>query len=675
MNRRPNRVVHLFSLLGREILGFFQRLRLTAERVYRGTLHVLLFLIKSVRFVGGVVRRSWPAVRSWFQRAWRFLVFSLVKSRDAFRRFFKWLGDVRRSAWALVIRIRDAFRRFRLTLIRFFQRVRGFFAAVVSKVRGLGRGRAAGQVAQRETQSDTLSGFSPPSSDRAAKRIRRLQSFLVKEMLDIIQQPRLVLTLILGPFFILLIFGLGFTGKQGPATAIVVIPPDAEFPLDIKEQLVRYEGFMPIHGVVDSREEALQALQARTVEIVAVLPSESQDTVLSGQKAVIDIFVDEYDPVRTQWLNYVSGFAAEDLNNQLLSMALSQGRDMLSGLQSMSTRLLDRLIEIGDSVEAGEVENAKGQLDEMLLTLDEELERLDPALEDLLRMPAAGEALRAAGRRPGDISDSLSRLRSQSAELRELLEDPELETGKVFEQIRTMRDTVIEVQDLAELLGSIPDDVLVAPVATEVRNESPSEPVHLNFYSPAVLALLLQHMAITFGSLTMVRERTLGAEELFRIAPISPWEILTGKFLGYTLFTVSVGIVLSVLLVLTMDIPMLGNVFWFILTLILMTTAGLGWGVFVSLFSDRESQAVQFTMLLLIASVFFGGFFLALSSMLKSIRFVSYALPVTYGVKALREIMLAGRGPGMDTLLPLAGMSVGFYLASILVYTWQNKRA
>ena len=80
-------------------------------------------------------------------------------------------------------------------------------------------------------------------------------------------------------------------------------------------------------------------------------------------------------------------------------------------------------------------------------------------------------------------------------------------------------------------------------------------------------------------------------------------------------------------------------------------------------------------MLLLIASVFFGGFFLALSSMLRAVRVVSYALPVTYGVKALREIMLAGRGPGVDTLLPLAGMSVGFFLASVLVYAWQNKRS
>jgi ABC-2 type transport system permease protein len=79
-------------------------------------------------------------------------------------------------------------------------------------------------------------------------------------------------------------------------------------------------------------------------------------------------------------------------------------------------------------------------------------------------------------------------------------------------------------------------------------------------------------------------------------------------------------------------------------------------------------------MLVLIASVFFGGFFLPLAGLLPAVHAVSYALPVTYGIQALREIMLAGRTPGAGTLLPLAGLGLGFYVVSILVYAWQNKR-
>jgi ABC-2 type transport system permease protein len=647
MNRTPNRLGGLLALMGRELVGAFQRLKLAVDRLYGGLLRALLVLARAVGFLVGTARHSWRAIRSFAPR-------------------------VRKSLVSTAVAVRLSLHKVRQSSRRPFVAVRSSFLAVVAKGR---------QLLQRIRRAPKARGagaqslYPEASSERATKRARRLRSFLVKEMLDILQQPRLVVTLILGPFLILLIFGLGFTGKQGPANAIVVVPPDAEFPLDIHEQLERYRPFMPIQDVVDNTKIALEELDARRVEIVAVLPKDATGAVASGQKAIIDIYVDEYDPVRTQWLEYVSGFAAEDLNRQLHSMILTEGRRMLVGLQSMSTTLLDRLVELSSTVEAGDIESAKQQLDQTLLSLDEEVERLEPALHDLLLLRAVGEYLKAMGRRPGEITALLNELRDQAADLRELLEDPDLETSTVFGQIRTMRDTVLDVRHLAELVDGISDEVIVAPVATAVWNESPSEPLHLNFYAPAVLALLVQHMAVTFGSLTMVRERMLGAEELFRVAPISSWEILSGKFSGYTLFTVAVGILLSALLVLAIKIPMLGNVLHFLLTLILLATAGLGWGILVSLFSTRQSQAVQFTMLLLIASVFFGGFFLALSSMLKSIRFVSYSLPVTYGVKALREIMLAGRGPGLDTMLPLAGMTLGFYSISVLVYAWQNKRA
>jgi ABC-2 type transport system permease protein len=211
-------------------------------------------------------------------------------------------------------------------------------------------------------------------------------------------------------------------------------------------------------------------------------------------------------------------------------------------------------------------------------------------------------------------------------------------------------------------------------LTTEIKNLSPSPPDYMGFYSPAVLALLLQHIALTFGALTMVHERLLGAEELFRVAPIAPWEIITGKYASYGLLTMAVGLVLSALLVFALGVPLLGSVLEFVLTLILVTAAGLGWGFLVSLVSKGESQAVQFSMMILIASVFFGGFFIDLSGLRPQVHFVSYALPVTYGVQALREIMLAGRGPGAGMLLPLAVMGVGLYVVNALIYTWQHKR-
>ena len=53
----------------------------------------------------------------------------------------------------------------------------------------------------------------------------RISAFLRKEIVEILRQPRLVLTLILGPFLILLLFGLGYYVQAQPVRAIFVIEP------------------------------------------------------------------------------------------------------------------------------------------------------------------------------------------------------------------------------------------------------------------------------------------------------------------------------------------------------------------------------------------------------------------------------------------------------------------
>jgi ABC-2 type transport system permease protein len=507
-----------------------------------------------------------------------------------------------------------------------------------------------------------------------SKRALRLLSFLVKEVLDVLQQPRLVITLIVGPFVILLVFGLGFVGKQGPVSAVVVVPSGAELPFDLEEQVARYADFLPIRGFVESREEAVAWLESERVEMAVLLPTTPVKTFLEGGQIVIEVLTHEYDPIRDQWLSYVSGFMATDLNEQLLSDAVKQVRAVATGLQGISTALLDRLLQVGASFEAGDIERTIAQLDDLLVLVDKGAQVLEPSLESWLGTPLIADAVRGIGGQLTSIQGFFGGFRDAVRVLRQLLNDPELDPVRVLDQLASMRTSVASLQAVASLLENIPDGVLVSPVTTQIQNLSPSAPDYMHFYAPAVLALLMQHIAVTFGALTMVRERLLGAEELFHVAPIAPWEILTGKFASYGLLTVVVGLVLSVLVVLALGVPLLGSVWALILILILVATAGLGWGFFVSLLSNRESQAVQFAMLLLVAAVFFGGFFIDLSGLRPAARYVSYALPVTYGVQGLREIMLAGRLPGVKTWLPLLGMSLGLYGVSVLLYTWQHKR-
>ena len=105
----------------------------------------------------------------------------------------------------------------------------------------------------------------------------------------------------------------------------------------------------------------------------------------------------------------------------------------------------------------------------------------------------------------------------------------------------------------------IPPEVVAAPTKAEIQNTAPSEPQVLAYFGPAVLALILQHLAVTLVALALVRERTSGVIELFRVAPVNAWEVIAGKVLTYMLIGGLIAAATVALLVGVFQIPMLGS--------------------------------------------------------------------------------------------------------------------
>ena len=145
------------------------------------------------------------------------------------------------------------------------------------------------------------------------------------------------------------------------------------------------------------------------------------------------------------------------------------------------------------------------------------------------------------------------------------------------------------------------------------RTRAPSEPQVLAYFGPAVLALILQHLAVTLVALALVRERTSGVIELFRVAPVNAWEVIAGKVLTYMLIGGLIAAATVALLVGVFQIPMLGDPVALAGAIALVLLASLGIGLVIAVISDSERQAVQLSLLLLLASVFFSGFVLAIS--------------------------------------------------------------
>jgi ABC-2 type transport system permease protein len=208
----------------------------------------------------------------------------------------------------------------------------------------------------------------------------------------------------------------------------------------------------------------------------------------------------------------------------------------------------------------------------------------------------------------------------------------------------------------------IPPEVISAPTKPDPLDVAPTPPGVVAFFGPAVLALILQHMGVSLSSISLTRERFGGIIEMLRVAPVAVSELLAGKTLALLIFLSMTAAALVALLVGALSVPLLGPPAYVALTVALLAFASIGLGLAVSSLADSERHAVQMSLLILLTSVFFGGFALNLNQFATPIQMLSNVLPVTHGIKLAQDLFL--RGQLIDTwrLGALAVMGTVFFL-------------
>jgi ABC-2 type transport system permease protein len=217
-------------------------------------------------------------------------------------------------------------------------------------------------------------------------------------------------------------------------------------------------------------------------------------------------------------------------------------------------------------------------------------------------------------------------------------------------------------------IPKIPAEVIAEPTKAEAHNLAPTRPSVIAFFGPAVLALIVQHMAVTLSALSMSRERFGGIIEVLRVAPIAASAILAGKLVALlVLVGGTAGILLGLMLVL-LHVPMLGDPAQVVLSLAALAVASVSLGLALSVLADSERQAVQLALLALLASVFFGGFVLDLNDFALPVRIIGNALPVTHGIQLAQDLFLRGETNQLWRLGVLAAMGLVFFAIAWLAY-------
>jgi ABC-2 type transport system permease protein len=378
----------------------------------------------------------------------------------------------------------------------------------------------------------------------------RMGSFTGKELREVLRRPGVLFSLIVGPFAIMFIFGLGYSGYREPFLTEIVIPEGNELPRDPAYYEDLAPGRLEVAAVTDDADAAEERLRDLEIDLLIVAPENASAELREGRQTTIRVLWNQIDPVYDQLAGLATSILTSSLNAEIVEQAAAEGISFVEG-----------------------------------------------------ELPAA---------------------------------------------------------------ANVPPEVIARPTTAETENVAPSEPAVLNFFGPAVFALVIQHLAITLTALSMVRERLSGQMDRFRVAPVSSMELLVGKYIAYAALSLAVTAIVGVLLVQVLGVPMLGGLPMFLGIVLLLTFASLGVGLLISLVADSERQAVQLSMLILLASVFFSGFVLPVSDFAEWTQYLAYLLPLTHGIATLQELMLRGSVTDQWMLGALAIIGIVLYTGSLL---------
>src|SRR5689334_6030939 len=108
-----------------------------------------------------------------------------------------------------------------------------------------------------------------------AKRLIRVSGFVGKEVREIVRQPRLLLSLLLGPFLILLLFGAGYLGPSSRLRAIIAIPNDPAFAAQRDTIRTQFSKGIDVIDVTSDLEAAKRRLREGGVDAVVAVPADA----------------------------------------------------------------------------------------------------------------------------------------------------------------------------------------------------------------------------------------------------------------------------------------------------------------------------------------------------------------------------------------------------------------
>ncbi|HYZ74875.1 MAG TPA: ABC transporter permease [Chthoniobacterales bacterium] len=238
--------------------------------------------------------------------------------------------------------------------------------------------------------------------------------------------------------------------------------------------------------------------------------------------------------------------------------------------------------------------------------------------------------------------------------MRAILDGSDTNTAPAVQALLQQALGIFQLNERYELIKNLPEQVvdLGEQLSPQTQHEFSSsltpwefdteilynpKLLFVDYVVPGMVGLILQLVTVTLIASTITREREVGTLSQLLVTPLRQSEIVVGKVLPY-LF-ISMFLIVGTIAIghlhfgIKIHQPLLLSLVCFLFLL-----CSLGLGLLISAFSKTQTQAIQFSVFLLLPIMLLSGAFAPLSQLPGSIRIFSELFPLTHFCRAFRSV-------------------------------------
>ena len=161
------------------------------------------------------------------------------------------------------------------------------------------------------------------------------------------------------------------------------------------------------------------------------------------------------------------------------------------------------------------------------------------------------------------------------------------------------------------------------------------------FFLPSVIGVLIMQIALILAGISLVREKESNTLEQLLVAPISKTQLIIAKILPYTIIGLFEFYFILTLGYFLFDLPLPPSAYLPLLLLsIVYVGAMIALGLFISVVSQTQQQAMFIAIFIIIPSVLLSGMIFPIEAMPAFIRPIAYTLPLTYFNEIIRGLLI-----------------------------------